>query len=73
MLIVYVFPTIYQSRSISITQMLLTNKHLDISIEFESVPLGLHDASAPGQRCLVVKLKKLDMTEVTFNLINPLG
>ena len=65
MLLLHVFTTIY-GRPCKIKSINVNKEKLQVNYEMVKPKAGIHDASAPSLRCLVVKMDKLDVTEVSF-------
>lgn len=64
MVLLYIFGDIYPNREYYLKKTSLDNKTLNIYYKLEST--NKKDATAPYQRCMMVKLDKLDITEVNF-------
>ena len=64
MVLVYCYRTVYTQRKQILENVTLDGKVLNVSFNVERGKLGYADASAPHRRILVVKLDKLEITEV---------
>ena len=64
MVLLYVFGDIYPYREYHLKKTALEDKTLNIYYKLEST--NKKDATMPFQRCMMVKLDKLDITEVNF-------
>jgi len=72
MVVIYAFPAIYV-RPLIITSIKLVNENLKIDFKYQKGKPGHNDASMPQARFLVLKMDKLDIDTVEFNLLNPRG
>lgn len=66
MLLLYVFTTIYPTRTIKIKSIELSDEELEVNLKEKKPKLGVKDAAQPGLRCIVVKIEKVEATAVRF-------
>lgn len=68
MLCLYIFTCVYMARPYEISKISLEEKLLTIKVKSIPPKIGaIGDASIPLQRCLVVKMDKLDVSTVEFS------
>jgi hypothetical protein len=68
MIVMYAYTSVYGRKRI-ITSITLDNKNLKIAFKIAEGKPGYNDASMPQRRFLIIKLDKLDIDTVEFNLL----
>lgn len=66
MICIYIFTTIYPSRSWEINNIRFKDETLKIEFKMKKPTYGQKDASQPQQKCLVVKMDKIDVAVMEF-------
>ncbi|MCM1131813.1 MAG: hypothetical protein NC310_08870 [Roseburia sp.] len=64
MVLLYIFPDVYPNRKYSIKTIHIDNQNLTIYFKLQAG--DKKDATAPYQRCLMVKMKQMEIEEVHF-------
>ena len=72
MIVMYVFTAIYV-RALKITNITLFNEKLKIDFKYQKGKPDHNDATSPQTRFLVLRMNKLDIDTLEFNLLNPRG
>ena len=70
MLIVFIFTNIYMGCSYNIRNIRLENEVLEVEFTRQGRRRLTHNASAPRQRCFVIRMDRQDISETNFRIRN---